>query len=196
MPPMSQNPNAPVFVSNLPPTEAASNTLGLAGFITSLVGIAFTGGVLCPVGLILSLIALSRRPRGFAVAGVVLGALGSCGGCLVLALFTLVGGAALAGALAVVVTGGTQGLETLDHMMQVDVAIEAYERKHGELPAELSQLGLPEGILKDGWGHPLEYRLDRGVARWNWKLRTPGPDGVLQDSDLTFEGDAPAPAQP
>lgn len=193
---MSQNPNTSVFVSNLPPPDARSNALGLAGFITSLVGIVFTGGVLCPVGLILSLIALSRWPRGFAVAGVVLGALGSCGGCLVLSLFTLVGGAALVGALAVVVTGGTQGLETLDHMMQVDVAIEAYEREHGALPEELGTLGLPESILKDGWGHPLEYRLDRGTTRWNWKLRAPGPDGVLQDSDLTFEGDAPVPAKP
>lgn len=193
---MSQTPDRPVIVNNLGPSAGASNGLGLAGFITSLVGIAVTGGVLCPVGLILSLIALSKPPRGFAVAGVVLGALGSCGGCLVLSVFAMVGGAALVAAMAVVLTGGTQGLETLDHMMQVDVAITEYERQHGHLPADLGQLGLPEGILKDGWGRPLEYRLEQGAPQWMWSLRTPGLDGVSQDSDLTFRGAGVAPATP
>lgn len=196
MPGMSQTPDQPVVVNNLGPSGGASNGLGLAGFITSLVGIAVTGGVLCPVGLILSLIALSKPPRGFAVAGVVLGALGSCGGCLVLSVFAMVGGAALVAAMAVVLTGGTQGLETLDHMMQVDVAITEYERQNGHLPADLGQLGLPEGILKDGWGRPLEYRLEQAAPQWRWSLRTPGQDGVSQDSDLTFRGTGVAPATP
>src|SRR3954447_25698103 len=55
-------------VVNAPPT----NGLGLAGSITSLVGIV-TCGVLSPVGLLLSLIGLLKSPRGFAVAGTVLG---------------------------------------------------------------------------------------------------------------------------
>src|SRR3954462_5124305 len=77
MPPPGQQPMQPqtptnYTVVNAPPT----NGLGLAGFITSLVGIV-TCGVLSPVGLLLSLIGLLKSPRGFAVAGTVLGLIGS-----------------------------------------------------------------------------------------------------------------------
>ena len=52
------------------------NGLGLAGFITSIVG-WITFGLLCPIGLLLSIIALFKAPRGFAIAGLVIGVLGS-----------------------------------------------------------------------------------------------------------------------
>jgi hypothetical protein len=193
---MSQNPSDPVFVSNLPPPTAQSNTLGLAGFITSLVGLVVTGGVLCPVGLILSLIALSKPSRGFAVAGVVLGAIGSCGGCLMISLVTLVGGTAVVAALTIIATGGTHGLQTLDHMMQVDTAITSYESRTGSPPEDLQQLGLPQDILRDGWGNPLEYSLERSPGEWKWTLRSPGPDRVADESDLTFTGEGTAPSKP
>lgn len=53
-----------------------SNALGLAGFITSLVGF-LTCGLLSPIAVLLSFFALFKSPRGFAVAGTVLGLLGS-----------------------------------------------------------------------------------------------------------------------
>ena len=54
-----------------------SNGLAIAGFVCSLLGL-FTGFLLSPIGLILSLVALGRPGgRGFAVAGVVIGLLGS-----------------------------------------------------------------------------------------------------------------------
>ena len=72
--PYSQTSQPPVtqFVVNPQPT----NNLGLAGFITSLLGVV-SCGLLSPVGLLLSLIGLSKQPRGFAVAGTILGLLGS-----------------------------------------------------------------------------------------------------------------------
>src|SRR5215210_2130737 len=51
------------------PERRPSNTLGIVGFV-----LAFC---LPPIGLILSLAALARRPRGFAIAGVIIGLLGS-----------------------------------------------------------------------------------------------------------------------
>lgn len=193
---MSQHPNQPVVVPSAPALQPESNGLGLAGFITSLVGLALTGGVLCPVGLIVSLIALSRRPRGFAVAGVVLGAVGSCGGCLVLAFAAMVGMAAVVTAIALVASGGPQGIETLDHMLQVDSAITAFQERTGAPPADLSQLTLPADLLKDGWGRPLEYSLTGGAPSWTWTLRTAGSDGVMEPSDLTFHGEWKVPVKP
>jgi hypothetical protein len=64
--------SVPHVVINPQPT----NGLGLAGFITSLVGLV-TCGVLSPIGLLLSLIGLMKPPRGFAVAGAIIGAVGS-----------------------------------------------------------------------------------------------------------------------
>ena len=46
-----------------------SNGLGVAGFVTSLVSLCFSCGILSPISMILSLIALMKRPRGFAIAG-------------------------------------------------------------------------------------------------------------------------------
>src|SRR6056297_1203570 len=56
--------------------KVESNTLGTAGFVTSLVGWV-TCGVLCPIGLLLSVIALFKAPRGMAIAGTIIGGLGS-----------------------------------------------------------------------------------------------------------------------
>ena len=64
----NQQPGHQTVIVNQP----ESNSLGLAGFIVSLAG-WITCGLLCPIGLILSLFALGKRPRGFAIAGVILG---------------------------------------------------------------------------------------------------------------------------
>lgn len=91
---MSQQPNV-VYV------QRQSNSMGLAGFIISLVGWV-SCGVLCPIGLVLSLIGLRKQPRGFAVAGVILGGLGCIWG--IIALFF--GGVALLLGCGGVVCGG------------------------------------------------------------------------------------------
>jgi hypothetical protein len=64
----SCNAHAPLAAS--PP----GNTLGIVGFVFSLLGVV-TCGLLGPVGLLLSLLALFKRPRGFATAGAVIGLL-------------------------------------------------------------------------------------------------------------------------
>jgi Na+-driven multidrug efflux pump len=72
---MSQDPYQPSQqYGNVQP--APSNGLGIAGFVVSLVGL-IPCGLLCPLGALLSLIAVFRQPRGFAIAGLIIGTLGS-----------------------------------------------------------------------------------------------------------------------
>lgn len=56
--------------------KSESNSLGLAGFILSLIGF-FSCGLLSPIGLILSFFGLFKPPRGLAIAGFILGLIGS-----------------------------------------------------------------------------------------------------------------------
>lgn len=195
---MSQQPNEPVFVQGRAPNEWGGNALGLAGFITSLVGVVMTAGFLCPVGLVLSLFALRRQPRGFAIAGAVIGLLGSCGGCLalVIGIPLLAGGAVLLAALGFVAGGGMPALQTIDHMLQVRSAIETYERANGKLPASLADLNIPKDMLEDGWGTPLQYQTSQQGDTLKWSLQSAGPDRQLDKDDLSFDGSMTMPAQP
>ena len=54
-----------------------SNGLGIAGFICSLVGLFLCGGIICPVGLILSAMGLRKEPKGLAIAGLIIGLIGT-----------------------------------------------------------------------------------------------------------------------
>ena len=57
--------------------NSGTNGIGLAGFIVSLAGLVLCILPACPVGLILSIIGIRRNPRGFAIAGLVLGIIGT-----------------------------------------------------------------------------------------------------------------------
>ena len=71
----SDNQQPPVSQQTVVVQQAPSNGLGLAGFITSLVSLVLSCGFLSPVSLILSLIGLLKRPRGFAIAGSIISGL-------------------------------------------------------------------------------------------------------------------------
>ena len=62
------------------------NGLGIAAFVVSLVGL-ISAGILSPVAAIMGAIALRREPKGFAIAGLIIGVFGSLWICLVAALF-------------------------------------------------------------------------------------------------------------
>jgi len=64
--------NTTVVYVNQPP----SNGLAVAGFVFSIIGV-LTCGCLSPIGLVLSAIGLAYQPRGLAVAGCILGGIGS-----------------------------------------------------------------------------------------------------------------------
>lgn len=159
-----------------------SNGLGLAGFICSLVGLC-SGGVISPIGLILSLVALKDRPRGFAIAGVILGAVGSCGILMGIVLFivaplALVG---LAGAAGVAGLLGPQ-LEARWEMAQINSDVIEYRDRTGALPLKMDDLHITDQELKtDPWGHPYVYELSANGM--SYEIKSLGPDGVEGTSD-------------
>ena len=66
--------------------EKPSNVLGIIGFVLSLIPLTYGGGILIwSIALILSFIALFKRPRGFAIAGFVISLV--CLAFYILALF-------------------------------------------------------------------------------------------------------------
>lgn len=69
-----------VIAAGRPPRRNASsrgNTMGLVGFILSIVSLVFFFGIASPIALVFSLLGLKREPRGIAIAGTVISALGT-----------------------------------------------------------------------------------------------------------------------
>lgn len=166
------------------------NGLGLAGFIISLAGLVLTAGLLSPIGLIVSLAALGRQPRGFAWAGVILGLIGSCG---ILVVITFAGVAILAAmgiAAVALVLSNPQKIEITADMVNTAIAVKAYEQEQGFLPADLELLGLDPTTLVDPWGNRYVYQfIDVG----SFDLVSLGRDGqlgTLDDIHLSTLGEA------
>lgn len=144
------------FSANLPaaPVRQSENSLGIAGFVISLLGIV-TCGLIAPVGLLLSLLALFKRPRGFATAGTVIGLLGSVW--LALAGFLLIAGAlGLKSAAESVVEELGPAATTYAAVTNASHDVLDYRKEHGDWPNE--DLGQEiADQYEDGYGTPLRY---------------------------------------
>lgn len=158
--------------------QQPSNTLGIAGFICSLLGI-LSCGLLAPVGLLLSFFALFKQPRGFAIAGTVVGFLGS------IIFFTF----GLAFILALV--GITAGVAMVANVVETDSAM---DEANGQImvvmepgaPLNDEQGDTLVGAILDGWENPLEYTLT--VDGYN--ISSASFDGVHgSEDDLVREYD-------
>ena len=162
--------------------ETQSNSLGIAGFIVSLVGFlggCFGGALLCPIGLILSAVAIRRPPKGFAIAGLILGILGS--------LWLLIGVLFLGG-IGALSLAALSGFKDQIRFVAVDSAIQHYYNDSGFLPASLSEVEskyskeLPAEISKD--------MVYRPTSLTGYEIRLPGPDkmpGTADDVTHTAE---------
>jgi len=69
-------PHAPAYNPMPPGTNEPQNVLGIVGLILSLVSLLLTCGILSPIALIVSTIGMFQKPRGTAVAGLVLSLVG------------------------------------------------------------------------------------------------------------------------
>ncbi len=175
--------------------EIGSNALGIAGFITSVLGL-LTGGCLSPIGLLLSFIALFRAPRGFAIAGTIIGFIGSLGfiilGFVLGAVVLLLTAVGIAGIATVAQAGGLDGLNTVARFKEVGEAVVDHREYTGAFPASLDQLQpgeLSSYEITDPWGTPIEYTLVNDGA--GFALTSAGPDRALATSDdysFTFDG--------
>ncbi len=123
-----------------------SNGLGVAGFVTSLVGL-LTCGVLSPFGLMLSVPALVRGPRGFAMAGTVLG---------------LIGTLWIAGIAAVTAVGAKAAVEGVERVQLVMTATQEQSHLAEKIDAFIAQNA----------AHPLRSPPCR--AWMSWPSPTPG----------------------
>lgn len=159
-----------------------SNTLGVVGFVCALLGLLTGGHILSPVGLILSLVALGSRPRGFAIWGVVLGFLGTCGWLLVLGvLLVAAAGIAVAG-VGVFFFSQADRIELTTDMAKIAMVAEDYKHENrGVPPADLSVLTLQPATLMDPWGHAYHYELVEGDPGFD--IVSDGPDGKAGSDD-------------
>lgn len=160
----------------LPPRQIIirepSNSLGLAGFICSLVGI-FSCGLLSPIGAVLSFFGLFRPPRALAIAGFIIGLAGSVW--VIIAVFVIGVGAVLAAL-------GWNQFETTVQMAKIGGAVEQYRSTNGVLPPSLDALPQTSELkLTDPWGRPYRYHPD--PATNGFTLSSDGPDGTPGTAD-------------
>lgn len=144
----------------------ASNGMGVAGFVCSLLGL-LSCGLLSPFGLLFSFIGMFKAPRGLAVAGFVMGVIGSAW--IFVAVF-FVGIAAIAAALGLEDAAAT--VKHVSDAAQIHQAIIEYERANGSPPADLDALGLDDALRLDGWGQPYHIEYADGMVT----IISNGPD--------------------
>lgn len=153
-----------------PPT----NALGIAGFVVSLSGMIVCLGLTCPIGLILSLIALTKTPRGYAVAGSILGVLGSILGVLT----TLV----VSGAIGNGLFGSMYYSQTQYMIDNASSEIDIYfSNNQDTLPDTTAGNALITAYF-DEWGNTLSYAPTAGSTQ-DYTITSIGADGILGTSD-------------
>ncbi len=145
-----------------------SNRLGMAGFVCAVVG-SLTCGVLSPLALVFSAIALFKRPRGLAIAGTVLGLIGS----LWLAFF---GVALVLGMLGLRVA---EEIATTDSLRDAAMRIDEYEGEHGAYPSQEEGQRIIQPYTDD-WGNALRYAVVAGGA---YTIISSGRDGTFGTAD-------------
>lgn len=132
-----------------------SNVLGIVGFI-----LAFCTG---PIGLIISLIALAKAPRGFAIGGVVVGLITTV-------LFAFLGFLLWAGGSAFAMSA-----QTATQYQALGAQIDIYKSNNNDmLPPDLAALSLPAETRTDYWG--TDWRLEASADGSTYTLISAGPD--------------------
>ena len=158
----------------------SQNGLAIAGFVCSLLGLLGTAGLLSPVGLILSLIALGRQPKGFAVAGVIIGLIGTCGG-LILVILVAIGGLAAIGLATAVALSEPEKTELTADGALITTAVESRKAETGVYPESIDDLDVVGPFLVDPWGSAYRYELD--AERSGYRILSNGPDGLPDTED-------------
>ncbi len=154
--------------------EPEKNVLGIVGFALS-----FCTG---PIGLIVSLIALTKRPRGFAIAGVIISLIS-----------TAVIGTVIFGGAWIFKKFGAHMAAMVDltqDLPEIQKAVSQHQAaNNGALPADLASLGLPVERIQDANGVPYGYSVKADGS--GWELVWAGADRTMGTADdLTIDGAA------
>jgi|GEM_PF-330383 len=177
---MEQTPASP------PPThqthvhiaQPQTNGLGVAGFVISLIGFVSCGFV-CPIGAIISAFALKKEPKGMAIAGLIIGIIGSIVPVVILIFF-----GSLFTAILAAIGMGTAAIA--EHQAQQNAskpaaqAIYTYHETHQALPDETTAIGLLAGFAHEGSA----FRFAQDTNGLNdFILSHPGPDQQWNTAD-------------
>lgn len=147
--------------------QAPSNGIGTAGFVVSLVGLV-SCGILCPLGLVLSLFGLGKEPRGLAIAGTIIGALGS----LWVLVFVLFFGAIM----AAVGLGAAAAIDQAQQKQETEQAAESIlsiYRTTGSIPDDVTGASAVRAHTKAGAAFGFERENDT-----IFYITHPGDDGL------------------
>jgi len=156
---------------------APSNGLGMTGFIISLVGAVVTAGLLCPVGLLFSLIGLRQQPRGFAIAGTIIGLVGSIMG----VAFILMLVNAINTGFSMFSMFGPQ-MTTSSTMWSATTDIENhYYNNANTLPDESTGNAIVNSYV-DAWNTPIKYKPTPNSTT-DYELVSAGPDQQFGNAD-------------
>jgi hypothetical protein len=158
------------------PQRQGSNVLGIVGFILSTLGLIVCCvpfvGFIGTIGLILCFIALFRPPRGFAIAGTIIGIIATIFAVLWLVAFLALGNAFRA-------SGGF-----FDFFKAAMVTAQAEEQRNrsGAYPPDLASIKeLPPDWRKDTNGVEFGYVVAQDGSTFS--LKGAGPDKVLGTPD-------------
>ena len=164
-------PGQPQSYQYVPPP---TNGLGIAGFVVSLSGMIVCLGILCPIGLILSLVALTKAPRGYAIAGSIVGALGSVLGVLTALVFTGIIGTGL--------FGNPYYSYTANEIDNASYNIDSHFRNNQDTLPNQAMGNTLIASYYDEWGNNLQYEPTTSSTA-DYTISSPGPDGVFKTSD-------------
>lgn len=171
-----QNPIHPQPSQYNPGPATETNGLAIAGFVISMIGI-FLCGLPSIIGLVVSLFALRKQPRGFAVAGVVVGVLGM--------LLMVAGGLMMFATYRTAQTIGTSvGVFGSQFQAAVDAGtIGENWKETGQLPSQEEGQGMLASD-SDVFGNPFVYETDGE----SFTIRSAGPDGEIGTEDDITSG--------
>lgn len=162
-----------------PQVAVEKNTIGLIGLVVSVLGI-ITCGLLSPLGLVISLVALVKPPRALAIAGVVLGAIGTV-------VFFWFGVAAMLNVFDL--SNVREGVEVerrdgaQSFAEQTAVVIRNWHAEQGVLPPVDVGQQLLSG-RQDAWARTLRYAL---LDADRFEIRSSGPDQLFgTDDDIVY----------
>ena len=160
-----------------PQKKQGGQAAGITGFILSLLG-PCTCGITSLIGLIVSIFGLLKPPRGFAIAGTIIGGLGVVGA---VGFFMLVsfGFSQMGYAFGDLVKLGELQTQTVP---KATTSIEQHYQQNNALPGDAQGQALIAGI-NDPWGTHLRYQR---INSTRYMLISAGPDGQLNTNDDAF----------
>lgn len=161
------------------------NGLGVAGFFIAAIGLLIPTGIVALLGLLVSLVALGKSPRGFAGMGVLIGLLGTAvwlaiTGIAILGALTIGLGAVVFGSVAFVLMQ-PELIEVTSDMVNVTIAAIEYEDEHGELPDGIDSMTLSVSTTTDPWGNPYRYTIVEDEPGFD--VISSGADGIMGTDD-------------